>query len=85
MQFVSESYHNLSGTGSLHPYDEDNDADEEDEEYDDDDSEYTPRHYMDDDGRYYDEESWYESHSNPPGTIDCGDGYIDDDGVFTEY
>lgn len=68
-------------------YDEDNDADEEDEEYDDDDddSEYTPRHYMDDDGRYYDEESWYESHSNPPGTIDCGDGYIDDDGVFTEY
>lgn len=27
----------------------------------------------------------YETHFNPPGTIDCGDGYLDDDGVFTEY
>ncbi len=39
----------------------------------------------DDNGMLYDEESWYESHLNPYGTIDCGDGYVDDDGVFTEY
>ena len=74
-------------------YDDDCDDDDEeyndddDSDYDDDDDEpdYSPRHYMDDDGRFYDEESWYETHFNPPGTIDCGDGYLDDDGVFTEY
>lgn len=69
-------------------YDDDDDEDQddyEDEDDDDDEPGYTPRQYMDDDGRYYDEELWYETHFNPPGTIDCGDGYLDDDGVFTEY
>lgn len=30
-------------------------------------------------------EAWYDDHLNPPGTEDCGDGYVDDDGVFYEY
>ncbi len=39
------------------------------------------------DGHWYnDPEEWRdEGHFNPPGTIDCGDGYVDDDGVFYEY
>ena len=36
-------------------------------------------------GMYYTEESWRETHLNPWGTEDVGDGYIDSDGVFTEY
>lgn len=36
-------------------------------------------------GTYYTEESWRETHMNPWGTEDVGDGYIDSDGVFTEY
>lgn len=38
-----------------------------------------------DDGKYYTEESWAETHSNPWGTIDVGDGYVDSDGIYTEY
>ena len=58
--------------------------DENDE--DDYDSDSSSRHYWDDSGRFYgSDEDWYADHLNPPGTIDCGDGYIDDDGVFTEY
>ncbi len=43
-----------------------------------------------DDTDYYDyeqmqREAWNETHMNPYGTEDCGDGYIDSDGVFTEY
>ncbi len=35
---------------------------------------------------YDDPETWYEDgHLNPYGTTDVGDGYIDDDGVYTEY
>ena len=30
-------------------------------------------------------EDWHETHSNPIGTEDCGDGYIDEDGCFVEY
>lgn len=66
---------------------DDNDSEEEyapDDDYEDD-AEYESHYFMDDNGRFYDAESWYEDHLNPPGTIDCGDGYLDDDGVFTEY
>ena len=38
-----------------------------------------------DDGVFYTEESWAETHSNPWGTIDVGDGYVDSDGIYTEY
>ena len=57
-------------------------------DYDDDDSiEYFgPRPLgIADDGKFYTEESWYETHSNPWGTIDTGDGYVDSDGIYTEY
>ena len=51
-----------------------------------DDYEYSDNDDMD----YYDyeqmqREAWNETHLNPYGTEDCGDGYIDSDGVFTEY
>ena len=67
--------------------DDDNDSEEEYASEDDyeDDAEYESHYIMDDNGRYYDAESWYEDHMNPPGTTDCGDGYLDADGVFTEY
>lgn len=39
--------------------------DDEDDDYDDDEFGYTPRQYMDDDGRYYDEESWYRQTRQP--------------------
>ncbi len=70
--------------------DDEDEADDmnDDTDYDEDDydSDASSRHYWDDSGRFYgSDEDWYADHLNPPGTIDCGDGYIDDDGVFTEY
>ena len=65
-------------------YEDDDDEDDNDEYDDDDDDDDDDDRYYDND-RFYDAESWYDDHLNPPGTIDCGDGYIDDDGVFTEY
>ena len=62
-----------------------------DEEYDEDPGDYeedeTPRGFFDDNMHYYETlEDWHADHMNPPGTIDCGDGYFDEDtGVFTEY
>lgn len=38
-----------------------------------------------DDGKFYTKETWYEDHLNPPGTEDCGDGYLTGDGIFIEY
>ncbi len=59
---------------------------EKDATSDDDDSYYGPRPLgIGDDGKFYTEESWSETHSNPWGTIDVGDGYIDSDGIYTEY
>lgn len=34
---------------------------------------------------YEEEQAWNETHLNPYGTEDVGDGYINADGVFTEY
>ncbi len=81
--------------------DDEDDEDDEDEDDEDDEDTGSRRSYftggswyeeephtpymLGDDGIMYDPESWAETHRNPWGTIDCGDGYVDDDGVFTEY
>ena len=53
-------------------------------DYDDDDIEYYGSRPLGiaDDGKFYTEESWSETHSNPWGTIDTGDGYVDSDGIY---
>lgn len=71
-------------------WDEDYDFEPSEPEYDyedDDDDDDSFTGFMDEDGKWYnDPEEWRDSgHFNPPGTIDCGDGYVDDDGVFYEY